>query len=74
MDDRKTLQQGRRAGVKRRSVLKAGALGVTGGMLLPWISGHLAAVRGIHWVFGLVAVSFLCIGGLSALIARMSKV
>jgi fucose permease len=48
-------------------------IALTGGMLMPFVSGQLAAARGLHWVFALVGVSFVCIAGLSTVIARMSK-
>jgi fucose permease len=48
-------------------------IALTGGMLMPFVSGQLAAARGLQWVFALGGVGFLCIAGLSTIIARMSK-
>ncbi len=45
-------------------ILFTGAL--TGGTLLPWVAGRIAAWVGLGWVFGMVALAFLCITILGA--------
>jgi fucose permease len=45
-------------------ILFTGAL--TGGTLLPWVAGRIAAWAGLGWVFGMVALAFLSIGILGA--------
>lgn len=43
---------------------------LTGGMLMPWISGHLAEASGLPRVFALVAINFAIIGLVSTRAAR----
>jgi MFS transporter, FHS family, glucose/mannose:H+ symporter len=37
------------------------AIALTGGMIIPWVSGQVAALAGLRWVFGLVAGCFAAI-------------
>jgi fucose permease len=48
-------------------------MALTGGMLLPWLSGQLAARFGLRTVFVLVSGCFVGIAALSRLIARLSR-
>ncbi|HWR51971.1 MAG TPA: MFS transporter [Bryobacteraceae bacterium] len=48
-------------------------IALTGGMLVPWISGNLAAVFGLRWVFGVVAICFLCIAVMSLIVAHLAR-
>ncbi|MCE5307786.1 MAG: MFS transporter [Acidobacteriales bacterium] len=45
-------------------ILFTGAL--TGGTLLPWLAGRIAALAGLGWVFGVVALAFVSIAILGA--------
>jgi len=37
------------------------AIALTGGMIVPWVSGQVAALAGLRWVFALVSGSFAAI-------------
>lgn len=37
------------------------AIALMGGMIVPWVSGQVAALAGLRWVFGLVSCSFAAI-------------
>ena len=45
-------------------------IALSGGMLMPWISGHLAEAAGLPWVFVLAAVNFVAIAGMSVAMRR----
>lgn len=47
------------------------AIGLCGGMLMPWLAGHLAQAAGLRWVFLQAAAAFLAI---SALIVAVKRV
>lgn len=44
---------------------------LTGGMLMPWLSGRIAAAYGLRWVFGLAALNFAAIAVLNAAAHRL---
>lgn len=44
---------------------------LTGGMLMPWLSGQIAAAYGLRWVFGLAALNFAAIAALNAAAHRL---
>lgn len=47
------------------------AVGLAGGMTMPWLAGHLAQRAGLRWVFALAAVNFLAIACLSRVTRRV---
>lgn len=47
------------------------AVALAGGMIVPWIAGHLGGAWSLRWVFGMVAASFVAIFGLSVLASRI---
>jgi fucose permease len=47
------------------------AVGLSGGMMLPWAAGLLGDAAGLRWVFGMVAAAFAAILGLSRVAARL---
>ena len=49
------------------------AIALTGGMIVPWVSGQIAGSFGLRWVFGLLACSFAGILGLGRVSARLSR-
>lgn len=48
-------------------------IALSGGMLVPWLSGHLAAAAGLRWVFVLAAVNFAAVAALSVAAQRASR-
>jgi fucose permease len=44
---------------------------LTGGMVIPWVSGRLAEATGIRGIFGLVAANFLVVAALGAIIRQV---
>lgn len=44
---------------------------LTGGMLMPWLSGQLAEHWGVRWAFALASANFLAIAGLNVLVKRI---
>lgn len=49
-------------------------IALSGGMLMPWISGHLAEAAGLPRVFALVAFNFVVIAAMSVAVRRRSAV
>jgi MFS transporter, FHS family, glucose/mannose:H+ symporter len=49
------------------------AIALTGGMMVPWVSGQIAGGLGLRWVFGLLACSFTGILVLGRVSARLSR-
>jgi len=47
-------------------------IALSGGMLMPWISGHLAEAAGLQRVFALAAVNFAIIAAMSVAVRRRS--
>jgi fucose permease len=47
--------------------------GLTGGMTLPWLAGHVAAAFGLRLALGLVMAQFLAIAGLQVLAGRILR-
>lgn len=46
-------------------------IGMTGGMLMPWISGLLAQAAGVRWVFALATANFVAIAVLNLAIRHI---
>jgi hypothetical protein len=49
------------------------AVALTGGMMLPWLAGHIGGAIGLRWVFGMIAASFAAIAGLSRVAAHLAS-
>jgi fucose permease len=49
------------------------AVALAGGMLLPWIAGHVGGMMGLRWVFGIIAAAFAGIAILSRVAARFES-
>lgn len=47
------------------------AVALSGGMILPWLAGHIGGSVGLRWAFGLVAASFAAILALSRVARRV---
>lgn len=47
------------------------AIALAGGMLLPFLAGHLGGTVGLRWVFGMMGATFAAIAALSRLAARV---
>lgn len=48
-------------------------IGLCGGMLMPWLAGHLAEAAGLRWVFVQAAASFLAIAALIVSVKRADQ-
>lgn len=46
---------------------------LTGGMLMPWLSGQLAERMGVRWVFVLAAANFAVIALMNAVVRRLRR-
>ena len=44
-----------------------------GGMIFPWVSGHVGGAIGLRWVFGIIATAFAIIAILSRVAARIER-
>jgi fucose permease len=46
---------------------------LAGGMVLPWLAGHVGGAAGLRWVFGMIAASFTAILVLSRVAAHFDR-
>ena len=46
---------------------------LTGGTILPWVAGRIAAAAGLSWVFAFAAAAFVAISGLAMAIGRSER-